>query len=489
VLKPSRFVPVQPSKGSALFGLLAALLMPLQLFAQAPATHPHYKLIDLGTFGGPGSGVATEPGVPIINNIGTVVGGADTSVLTPVSGCYQPVGNPDCYISHAFAWRDGVLKDLGTLRGGNFSFAEGINQSGLIAGVSENDQFDPTTGNPEIRAVLWRSGEIQDLGTLGGTASFAGGLNDSGQVIGMALNNVPDQYSVIGLGSGFTLTQTRGFVWQNGRMQDLGTLGGPDTWASFINDAGQIAGASYTSDQVDPLTGIPPVGVFVWQNGRMKDIGNLGGDNGLMGPYTLVQIVQGLNNRGEVTGSMEIAGNQFVRGFIWDGEKLRELGTLGGDSSYAAGINDAGEIAGVSLLSGDQTNDAFLWRNGIMTDLGTLGGDPCSAALAIDSLGQVLGASESAAGGCNLWTTAFLWENGGPSVDLNTLVSNPMPGVHLFVALWANKRGEIVAGGVPPDCALASQDTCGHAYILIPCDEDHPNIEGCDYGLVESARE
>jgi probable HAF family extracellular repeat protein len=329
MLKSLRFVRVQGLRGSALLGLLAALLMPLQLFAQAPATHHHYKLRDLGTFGGPGGGVATEPGVPIINNIGTVVGGADTSVLTPVPGCYQPIGNPDCYISHAFAWRDNVLKDLGTLRGGNFSFAEGINQSGLIAGVSENDQFDPSTGNPEIRAVLWQNGKIQDLGTLGGTASFAGGLNDSGQVIGMALNKIPDQYSVIGLGSGFTLTQTRGFLWQNGRMQDLGTLGGPDTWASFINDAGQIAGASYTSDQVDPLTGIPPVGVFVWQNGRMKDIGNLGGDNGLMGPYTLVQIVQGLNNRGEVTGSMEIAGNQFVRGFIWDGEKLRDLGTLG----------------------------------------------------------------------------------------------------------------------------------------------------------------
>jgi hypothetical protein len=49
-----------------------------------------------------------------------------------------------------------------------------------------------------------------------------------------------------------------------------------------------------------------------------------------------------------------------------------------------------------------------------MTDLGTLGGDPCSAGLAIDSLGQVLGASESTAGGCRAWPTAFLWENSGP---------------------------------------------------------------------------
>jgi probable HAF family extracellular repeat protein len=451
--------------------------------AQAPAKpqHHHYKLIDLGTFGGPNTGVNIEPSQNVINNAGTVAGYSDTSMLTPEPACYSPNLNPDCLIIHAFAWRGGNIKDLGTLPGGNFSFASAINQFGQIAGVSENSQIDPASGNPEFHAVLWQNDKIHDLGTMGGASSYAATLNDLGQVTGVALNDVPDPFSLLGLGSVTTLTQTRGFLWQNGKMQDLGTLGGPDTWAVFVNDRGQVAGTSYTSNVADPSTGTPPVGVFLWENGKMKDLGNLGGNNGLLGAYS---IVNALSNHGRVTGLMVAPGDQSVRAFLWNGERLSDLGTLGGSSSDGEGVNDAGEVAGVANLPGDQANHGFLWRNGVMTDLGTLDGDPCSAALSINSKGQVVGASESVAGGCNEWTTAFLWENGGPIVDLNALVPSGS-GVHLFAGFWTNDGGEIVAGGSAPVCDLSA--ACGHAYVLIPCDENHPDIEGCDYSLVDPA--
>src|SRR5208283_1403367 len=164
---------------------------------------------------------------------------------------------------------------------------------------------------------------------------------------------------------------------------------------------------------------------------------------------------------------------------------LSDLGTLGGSYSLARGINNGGEVTGLATLSGDQVNHGFLWRNGVMTDLGTLGGDPCSDALAVSSSGQVVGASQSVAGGCNEWTTAFLWENGGPSVDLNSLVSSSSGSrVHLFAGFWTNESGEIVAGGTLQSCANA--ESCGRIYALIPCDENHPGIEGCDYDLVEA---
>ena len=462
--------------------LCAALALPAVSYAQAQtATHHHYKLIDLGTFGGPNSGVNSEPFQNVINNAGTVVGGADSPIPTPEPGCYNPFGNPDCFISHAFMWRRHGLKDLGTLPGGNFSFATSINQRGQIAGLSENDQIDPFSGNPEFHAVLWENDKILDLGTLGGVSSIAATLNDSGQVTGVALNDVPDPFSLLGLGSITTLTQTHGFLWHNGKIQDLGTLGGPDSWAVFVNDRGQVAGTSYTSDVVDPNTNTPPVGVFLWENGKMQDLGNLGGDNGLLTAYG---IVNGLNNRGQVIGAMVTPGDQFTHAFLWDGQKLLDLGALGGDFSFARGINNAGEVTGTAWLPGDQVNHGFLWRNGVMTDMGTLGGDSCSDAISINSRGQVVGASQSVAGGCNEWTTAFLWENGGPIVDLNALVPSGS-GVHLFAGFWTNDGGEIVAGGSPLVCDINA--ACGHAYVLIPCDENHPNVEGCDYSLVDEA--
>ena len=472
------------TKWSIALTLLAAVAFPLGVAAQVTATqnqkakHHHYIFKDLGTLGGPTSGLSGEPFTEVINNAGTIAGFSDTSVPTPEPACYNPVFNPDCFIVHAFVWRDDHLKDLGTLPGGNFSATLAINQSGQIAGVSENSQIDPATGNPVFHAVLWQNDKIKDLGTLGGTSSFAADVNNIGQITGVALNDVPDPLSLLGLGSQTTLTQTHGFLWQHGKMHDLGTMGGPDSWAELVNDRGQVAGTSYKSDIVDPATGTPPVGTFLWENGRMNDLGNLGGHDGIFGT------VAGLNNRGEVTGTMAVPGDQSGHAFLWNGETLSDLGTFGGTQSFARGINEAGEVTGAAYFRGDQVKHGFLWRNGVMTDLGTVDGDICSDAISVGSRGQVVGASQDIAGGCNTWTHAFLWESGGPSVDLNTLIP-PGSTLQLFVAVGINDRGEIVGGGMLPTCPDSDHCDVKHAFLLIPCDENHPDLEGCNYNLVE----
>src|SRR5215467_272604 len=98
--------------------LLAALAIPVSVAAddQGHHKHHHYQLIDIGTFGGPTS--ATQDELQVLNRRGMVAGGADTSIPNHPNACVF-CGSP--FISHAFQWQNGVLKDLGALPGPNSS--------------------------------------------------------------------------------------------------------------------------------------------------------------------------------------------------------------------------------------------------------------------------------------------------------------------------------------------------------------------------------
>ena len=458
--------------------MFAAIGIPARLAAQERnLKHHHYKLVDLGTFGGPASYVNFN--TDVLNERGTVVGSSETAIPLPPNT--NPFTCPGQQVFKAFEWHDGRVTNLGALANGNCSNAIWINGWGEIAGDSENGAVDPLTGINEMRAVVWHRGEITDLGTFGGNHSAAQAINDRGQVTGFALNDVPDRYSLFGLpflGSS-NGTQARAFVWCDGKMQDLGTLGGPDALGWFINDQGEIAGISYTNSTANDITGLPTLHPFLWQHGRMRDLGTLGGFGSLL---TGSVFVNGLNNLGEVIGVSALGGDQAADPFLWDGTKLVDMFTEGNGGQFLSAnvINDAGAIAGAAAFP-NQPFDAALWNNGVVTDLGTLVGDCNSEAWSISASGQVGGVSVSCDG--NAWR-AFLWENGS-MVDLNALVSSASH-LQLIYAVGINDRGEIAGTGVLPGVSTATgQDTMAHVFVLIPCDENHPDIEGCDYGMVD----
>lgn len=418
-----------------------------------------YRVIDLGTFGGPGSFISNGAD-GILNNHGVAVGWSNTAEPDPFAPlfCFEP----DCFVAHAFSTHGGTITDLGTLPGGVNSQANWISGNGLIAGISENGEIDPTVpGFAEYRAVLWRNGEIVNLGTLpdGGYESVATAVNNRGQVVGFALNTIPDPFSFIGFP-----TQVRAFVWHNGIMRDLGTLGGPDAIAGFINDRGQITGPSYTKE-TNPSTGFPVVHPFLWQNGTMIDVGSLGGTD---------SEPTGLNQFGQVIGLSTLEGDIKTHPFLWSDGHIHDLGTLGGNNGTTNWISDRGEIAGKADLPGTapQLHDGVLWSDGKKIDLGVLRGDSCSNAYFVNLRGQVVGTSESR-DLClrGVGEHAFLREPGEPMVDLNTLIA---PGVDLQLtyAVAINERGEIAGFGVPSGCAVADYETCGHGYVLIPCEEE-----------------
>jgi uncharacterized membrane protein len=172
-------------------------------------------------------------------------------------------------------------------------------------------------------------------------------------------------------------------------------------------------------------------------------------------------------------------GGQSGPAFLWDRETgLTLLPALGGNFGAGYAVNENGEVAGTGYLKGDTVQHATLWRHTRqVTDLGTLGTDPCSVATWVNDKTQVVG--WSAPTDCVTFDNArpFLWEHGS-LVDLNNLIPPNSP-LQLVYVYTINHRGEIAGNGW-------DVNSNEHAFQLIPCDENHAGIEGCDYSMVDA---
>ena len=465
----------------AVLALLAALAVPVQLAAQGKQDHKHwhhhYQLVQIPTLGGPQTNFIDggPNNIGVLNDHGSVSGGT-AETLIPDPNAPQYWLDPQGDIVYAFLWQDGSFTSLGSLPGTNNSVSTWISANGIIAGYSENGQIDPTVPDlPEFSAVIWQGGKITNLGMLpqGGYQSGAVSVNSRGEVAGIATNLVPDANSLApqnpnlwpGVPYGY---QLRAFLWdaKNG-MQDLGTLGtGTDAQAIEVNERGQVIGDSYTSSAPGACPWSIATGAFIWDRAHgMVDLGSLGGT---------CTTANDLNNRGQVVGTSYVTGDNNNRAFLWENGSLRDLGGSPGEFTGAFAINEGGVAAGYTYLAGDTLLHAALWRHvGQLTDLGSVDNDPCAFAQAINDNDQVVGDSTD----CHDFVRGFLWENGS-IVELNTLIPPNSP-LYVTFAFAINARGEIAVDG---------NDANGieQAALLIPCDENHPGVDGCDYSLVDT---
>jgi probable HAF family extracellular repeat protein len=328
-----------------------------------------------------GSSRREEPGKYQVTHLsslgGTVSRGNSINDAGWVSGYSNLPGNQ---ARHASLWLDGRQLDLGTLGGPNSSVAWPVkNDRGLIAGIAQTAAADPLGENwscsaffPAATATghvclgfVWKEGVMKALPTLGGNNGFATGANDHGQVAGWAENTVHDPTCLPP-----QVLQFRAVVWgpDEDQVRPLPPLPGDTSGAATaINDRGQVVGISGTCDQaVGRFTAAHAV---LWEDGRVTDIGNLGG--------TTWNTPMAINQRGDVVGFASEPGtdpdNPRLHAFLWtrrDG--IRDLGALPGDVySEAHGINERRQVVGVSCDAAGNCR-AFLWQDGVMTDLNAL---------------------------------------------------------------------------------------------------------------------
>jgi probable HAF family extracellular repeat protein len=328
-----------------------------------------------------------------------------------------------------------TITPLGTL-GGSFSLAYGINNNGEI------DGFSTLPGDAVVHSFVLRNGVMIDLGTLGGanSQSFTD-LNEATQVVGSVEIPTPDPKLENFCGFGTNLT-CLGFLWQNGVMAPLSTLGGANGAAAGINQSGQIAGYAET-DIADPGCPAPQVLQYrpvVWTNGKIQTLPMYGNDT--------EAAAFSINNGGEVAGASGVCALydgryglaiQPQHALLWHNGQVIDLGNLGGKINNSAfAINDRGDIVGGSDLPDDTYQHGFLWQAGKMTDLKTLPGDVVSAGLAINNRGQITGVSMDPDGNIR----GYLWEN-GVMTDLNTLIPDDSPW-YILHGFGINDEGQIV---------------------------------------------
>jgi len=302
----------------------------------------------------------------------------------------------------------------------------------------------------QVRLALYH---VRDLGTLGGQRSWASGINDHGQVVGCA--ELEEEWE--------ERRAVHAFLWSPQRgMRDLGTIRGSDSYAADLNNRGVVVGDADGT-------------AFRWTSA---------GGMVALPTEAYTSSAYAINEKGMIVGWGDYSTGPKARLWIGDRDHRIDAHTHNGT---AFDINEAGEVAGGGTgereayrafrwrngrtllpLQGERRasgsvaygiNDRgeivgetgsekpFLWSRGTVTYLPTLPGAVDSSARRINRHGQVVGWSTDVPRDEELVTARAVLWQSGRAYDLNTLIA-PDAGWELKEATDINSRGQIVGHGL-----------------------------------------
>jgi probable HAF family extracellular repeat protein len=350
-----------------------------------------------------------------------------------------------------------------------------INAKDQVAYTLVVDPFEP------VRSWFYDGASIRNVGTLGDSYVTVTGLNDLGQVVGQteAAGGAIHSYLWskahgmfdIGVLPGATSMWTpvinnrvtiagnaatiggnfdHAFRWSPGSgLEDLGGLNPTNiiSYARAINDAGMIAGESFSHDHY--------YHAYAWtRSGGMVDIHKSVGDAS-SSPVAV-------GARGQVAGNIQYGGNWH--GFVWTrATGMRDIGTGWGMGSEVTAMSPGGQVTGFITSDDARVYRAMTWtHDGGLRDLGTLGGT-WSWGAAANNKGQVVGAALTSG---DEDVHAFVWTAREGLVDLNKRLRHAPAGLVVHGALAISDSGKIVAGSNAGLVLLTPEGRpcgCGHA--------------------------
>ena len=366
--------------------------------------------------------------------------------------------------SIAFAQTSYRVADLGLLPSKEESVPAAINGQGLVAGTSSAE----SSGEAAFRYNPYNPAPMEDIGqSIRGIVSRGFGINNTGMAVGDSV---------------FIATHTanspvrHAALFNNGSLIDLGTLKKQTfSRANSINGFNQVVGFS------GPTLDSPKSRAFFWSKSTgMIDLGTLGG------AYAQAFAI---NDSGSITGNSQLRSSdsttEGVHAFLSPSPLgagaigMRDLGTLGGSFSYGMAINANNHVVGYSTVKKvDKRVHAFCFDGNTMKDLGTLAPNSSnpledqSVALSINSSDRIVGYTYLPALNANtdpavqpgtspVRQIAFVWSQGAMR-DLNKLIGQAAETYHLNAAMAINDNGQIVA------TALSKATGTRRAVLLTP---------------------
>ena len=334
--------------------------------------------------------------------------------------------------------------------GSNFTIAYGINDLGVITGVSSQ-----TNLTADANAVRWETGtDVSPASTAALLVAANGGIGRDINIAGQIAGEYEGKAALFTPnGGGYTLTDI-GSVWPTATMS-----------AAFgINASGQVVGNYVVNGTVTKC--------FLWTpttpngtTGTAVTLSDLGGD---------FCVGNEINDVGQIAGSSTAPASGPHHAIVWSSTLALTDLLPGTDESYGTSINNAGEVVGYHKPAVGPTNAALWTPKGsswTLLDLPApaLSGQTgviSSAATDINDAGFLVGDSHDESGN---WR-AFFWHDG-------TFTELPDPGVDVVnVAAISNlvANRAIVAGSDVFDVTNSHHHGLRWVVTLTP-----PSLEGC----------